>query len=51
MKKGNFLEEKYIEINKLKGLLITYPKEYKENIVEVMDKVCKQVEEYLNFKK
>lgn len=51
MKKGNFLEEKYIEINKLKSLLVTYPKEYKENIVEVMDKVCKQVEEYLNFKK
>lgn len=51
MKKSSFLEEKYIEINKLKGLLVTYPKEYKENIVEIMEKVCKQIEEYLNFKK
>jgi len=47
MSNKNFLEEKFIEINKLKGMLVTYPKEYKENIVQVMDKICNQVSSYL----
>ena len=49
--KKNFLEEKYIEINKLKSMLVTYPKEYKRNIVEVMERVCREIEEYLNIKR
>lgn len=47
MSNKNYLEEKFIEINKLKSMLVTYPKEYKNNIVEVMERVCKQIEAYL----
>ena len=47
MNNKNFLEEKFIEINKLKSLLITYPKEYKDSLVEVMDRVCSQISSYL----
>ena len=43
MSNKNFLEEKFIEINKLKSMLITYPKEYKDNLVEVMEKVCNEL--------
>ncbi len=48
MSNKNFLEEKFIELNKLKSMLITYPEEYKENILQVMDKVCNQINSYLN---
>ncbi len=47
MSNKSFLEEKFIEINKLKGMLITYPKEYKNNLVEVMERICNQIEAYL----
>ena len=47
MSNKSFLEEKFIEINKLKGMLITYPEEYKNNLVEVLERVCNQIEEYL----
>lgn len=39
MAKKNFLEQKYCEINQLKNLLQTYPKEYCETIIKVMEKV------------
>ncbi|WP_195429602.1 cytochrome b5 domain-containing protein [Clostridium sp. D46t1_190503_E9] len=42
-----FLEEKFIELNQLKSMLVTYPKEYKENILQVMDRVCNQISSYL----
>lgn len=48
MSNKNFLEEKFIELNKLKSMLITYPEEYKGNILQVMDKVCNQINSYLN---
>ena len=48
MSNKNFLEEKFIELNKLKSMLVTYPEEYKENILQVMDKVCNQINSYLN---
>ena len=51
MSNKNFLEEKFIEINKLKSMLVTYPKEYKDNLVEVMEKVCNQIEAYLRRNK
>ena len=43
----DFLEDKFIEINKLKSMLITYPEEYKNNIMEVMERVCNQINSYL----
>ncbi|WP_291651445.1 cytochrome b5 domain-containing protein [Clostridium sp.] len=42
-----FLEEKFIELNQLKSMLVTYPKEYKENILNVMERVCNQINSYL----
>lgn len=47
MGKDNFLEKKFIELNKLKSMLITYPEDYKENIFETFKKVCNQIESYL----
>ena len=47
MSNKNFLEEKFIEINKLKSMLITYPEEYKNSLMEVMERVCNQIEAYL----
>ena len=35
MYKKDFLEQKYCEINQLKNLLQTYPKEYCETIIKV----------------
>ena len=51
MDKKNFLEEKFIELNKLKSMIITYPKEYKNTLVEVMERVCNQIEAYLRQNK
>ncbi|MBD7914841.1 hypothetical protein H9660_06750 [Clostridium sp. Sa3CUN1] len=47
MSNKDFLEEKFIELNKLKSMILTYPEEYKENLVDVMEKVCDQIDEYL----
>ncbi|ATD53858.1 cytochrome b5 domain-containing protein [Clostridium chauvoei] len=47
MTKKNFLEEKFIELNQLKTILLTYPKDYKESIIDVMSGVCDKVTEYL----
>ena len=47
MSNKDFLEEKYIELNKLKSMILTYPEEYKNNLVEVMEKVCNQINSYL----
>jgi predicted heme/steroid binding protein len=47
MGKDNFLEKKFIELNKLKSMLITYPDDYEENIIETFKKVCNQIESYL----
>ena len=51
MDKKNFLEQKYCEINQLKNLLQTYPKEYCETIIKVMEKVFDEITEYLEDEK
>ena len=48
MAKKDFLEQKYCEINQLKNLLQTYPKEYCETIIKVMENVFKVITEYLD---
>lgn len=48
MSNKDFLEEKFIELNKLKGMILTYPEEYKNNLVEVMERVCNQINSYLD---
>ncbi|WP_084766835.1 cytochrome b5 domain-containing protein [Clostridium nigeriense] len=48
MRNKNFLEEKFIELNKLKSMILTYPEEYKNNLVEVMERVCNQINSYLD---
>lgn len=50
MAKKDFLQQKYCEINQLKNLLQTYPKEYCETIIKVMDKVFDEISEYLDDK-
>ena len=51
MSNNNFLEEKFIEINKLKRMLVTYPEDYKNSLMEVMERVCNQIEAYLRDNK
>ena len=48
MDKKSFLEERYCEINKLKNMLQTYPKEYCSTIIKVMESVCEDITSYLN---
>ena len=48
MAKKDFLQQKYCEINQLKNLLQTYPKEYCETIIKVMEKVFDEITEYLD---
>lgn len=48
MDKKDFLQQKYCEINQLKNLLQTYPKEYCETIIKVMEKVFDEITEYLD---
>ena len=51
MAKKDFLQQKYCEINQLKNLLQTYPKEYCETIIKVMEKVFDEIAEYLDAEK
>lgn len=51
MTKKDFLQQKYCEINQLKNLLQTYPKEYCETIIKVMEKVFDEIAEYLEEEK
>ena len=51
MTKKDFLQQKYCEINQLKNLLQTYPKEYCETIIKVMEKVFDEITEYLDEEK
>ncbi|WP_195989027.1 cytochrome b5 domain-containing protein [Clostridium sp. D53t1_180928_C8] len=51
MTKKDFLQQKYCEINQLKNLLQTYPKEYCETIIKVMEKVFDEITEYLEEEK
>ena len=51
MAKKDFLEQKYCEINQLKNLLQTYPKEYCETIIKVMEKVFDEIADYLEKEK
>lgn len=51
MDKKNFLEQKYCEINQLKNLLQTYPKEYCETIIKVMEKIFDEIADYLEDEK
>lgn len=51
MDRKKFLEEKYCEINHLKNLLQTYPKEYCETIIKVMNKVFEEIVDYLEEEK
>lgn len=48
MTKKDFLEEKFTELNQLKTILLTYPKDYKDSIIEVMEGVCNKVTKYLD---
>lgn len=48
MSNKEFLEKKFIELNELKSMLVTYPEDYKENILHVMGRVCNQINSYLN---
>ena len=51
MKNKDYLEEKFIELNKLKSMMITYPEEYKDSIIEVMNRVCDDIDEYIKENK
>ena len=51
MKNKDYLEEKFIELNKLKSMLVTYPEEYKDSIIEVMNRVCDDIDEYIRENK
>lgn len=51
MDKKDFLQQKYCEINQLKNLLQTYPKEYCETIIKVMEKVFDEITDYLDKEK
>lgn len=51
MKNKDYLEEKFIELNKLKSMIITYPEEYKDSIIEVMNRVCDDIDEYIRENK
>lgn len=51
MSNKDFLEEKFIELNKLKSMIITYPEDYKNSLVEVMERVCNQIDAYLRKNK
>ena len=51
MKNKDYLEEKFIELNKLKSMLVTYPEEYKNSIMEVMNRVCDDIDEYIKENK
>lgn len=51
MAKKEFLEEKYCELNQLKNMLQTYPKEYFETIIKVMNNVSEEIIEYLEKEK
>ena len=51
MTKKDFLQQKYCEINQFKNLLQTYPEEYCETIIKVMEKVFDEIAEYLDAEK
>ena len=51
MKNKDYLEEKFIELNKLKSMLVTYPEEYKDSLMEVMNRVCDDIDEYIKENK
>ena len=51
MKSKNYLEEKFIQLNKLKSMMITYPEEYKDSIIEVMNRACDDIDEYIRENK
>lgn len=48
MEDNNFLQEKFIELNEIKSKMITYPYNYQEGLKESFEKVCLQIESYLN---
>ena len=51
MKSKDYLEEKFIELNRLKSMLVTYPEEYKDSLMEVMNRVCNEIDEYIRENK
>lgn len=51
MSDKDYLEEKFIELNKLKSMIITYPEEYEDSIIEVMNRVCDEIDSYLRENK
>ena len=51
MKSKDYLEEKFTQLNKLKSMIITYPEEYKDSIIEVMNRVCDDIDEYIKENK
>lgn len=50
MDKKDFLQQKYEEINRLKISIQDYPKEYVDNILKSISKVCDEITEHLDIK-
>ena len=50
MEDNKFLQEKFVELNKIKSMMITYPEDYQEGLKETFEKVCLQIESYLSEK-
>lgn len=51
MNKKNFLQKKYEEINRLKMLILDYPKEPVDSIVKSINNVCDEIDRYLDKNK
>lgn len=51
MNKGDFLKEKYEEMNRLKISIQDYPKESIDNILKSISNICDEINKYLEEKK
>ena len=51
MNKKNFLQQKYEELNRLKMLILDYPKEPVDIIVKSINNVCDEIDRYLEKNK
>lgn len=51
MNNSDFLKDKYSEVNYLKSILRTYPKEYKETIIKVLNLVMDEIADFLDVQR
>lgn len=51
MKKESIFKKKFEDLDILKGLLSTYPSDYRENIIDRMKAINKEIDIYLNREK